>query len=63
MTGERRAQIIAHIQDIARKPWRGEAPADQRAELDGFKAALRQRGEANDADVIRAFAAAERQLT
>lgn len=61
MSPERRACIIDHIDAIARKPWRGEGPADQRAELDGLKAALRRRGELTG-DLLRPFEEARAQI-
>jgi hypothetical protein len=56
VTPERRAVLIGHIDAIAAKPWRGESAADQRAELTAFREALRRRGEAADAEVMRSLA-------
>ena len=56
MTPERRAVLIGHIDAIAAKPWRGETAADQRADLDAFRAVLRRRGEFADPEIMRAFA-------
>jgi hypothetical protein len=56
------AEIIPHIEAIAARPWRGETVADQRAELDGFEAALKRQGPL-DGDVVRAFAAARKKIT
>jgi hypothetical protein len=37
-------EIIPQIEAIARKPWRGETVADQRAELAGFEARIKASG-------------------
>jgi hypothetical protein len=62
VTAERRAEILGHVAAIARKPWRGETVADQRAELTAFAAVLRRRGEHADPDVMIAINAAQRQI-
>jgi hypothetical protein len=54
-------EIIPQIEAIARKPWRGETVADQRAELAGFEAALKRQGPL-EGDVVRAFAAARGRI-
>jgi DNA-binding LacI/PurR family transcriptional regulator len=54
--------ILGHIDRIAGHRWRGETAADQRAELDGYEAALRRSGVPFDGDLIRAFHSARGRI-